>query len=248
MSEHSVYPNAPITEALLDIRVELPTEVTLEKLETFHSYIKSRFPEKQAQQQFTTQLKLSSAGQEILPTSTTPLGYRFVSPGKDKIVQARLNGFTFNKLKPYERWEVFRKEAQELWDLYFKLTNCSRITRIALRYINRIELSLPIKDLKEYILTTPEIAPDIAQELTHFFMQVFIRNTDKDATAAITETLQPNTINNKNVFLILDIDVFQERNFLNDMAKMWENFETLRDFKNEVFFKSITKKTEELFL
>ncbi|MFN0169338.1 MAG: hypothetical protein ACKV22_23190 [Bryobacteraceae bacterium] len=40
------YENAPITEALIDIRVELPSGVTLETLEGIHREVKDRYPGK----------------------------------------------------------------------------------------------------------------------------------------------------------------------------------------------------------
>lgn len=41
------FPNAPITEALLDIRVKLPGQTDLAKLAAIHDTIKQRYPTKQ---------------------------------------------------------------------------------------------------------------------------------------------------------------------------------------------------------
>lgn len=171
MSEYTVFPNAPITEALLDIRVELPNEVDIKKLEVFHDRISGRFPEKKIKGAFEVKVQLSPEGTpQSLPASGGPQGYLFRSPNENKIVQARLDGFTFNKLKPYENWEIFRSEAYKFWNMYLQLFSPYKITRIALRYINRIEAPLPIKDLKEYILTNPEIAPKLPQSLSQLFL------------------------------------------------------------------------------
>lgn len=246
MSEYTVFPNAPITEALLDIRVELPEDVTLAKLGTFYDYVKERFSEKQERISFTAGFKLSQEGPETLPTSGGPDGYLFRSSVENKIVQARLDGFTFNKLKPYENWEVFLSEARKLWDFYFQLTNPLKITHIALRYINRIEIPLPMNEFKEYILTVPEIASDLPQGLSQFFMQLVIPNDLIDAVAIINQTMEPVTPKQE-LPLIFDIDVSKVVSYKGDNINMWEDFESLRAFKNEFFFKSITKKTEELF-
>jgi hypothetical protein len=74
----------------------------------------------------------------------TPIGWRFVSPDKLHVFQARLNGFTFSRLPPYVDWESFRTEARRLWDLYRAVANPIAPTRIAVRYINRLDLPLPI--------------------------------------------------------------------------------------------------------
>ena len=246
MGKYTVFPKAPITEALLDIRVELPTEVSLAKLETVHDLVKERFPVKGQRIPFQADIKVSPEGVQIeSPPSSGPDGYVFRSPNGGKIVQARLDGFTFNKLKPYEKWEMFRDEAHELWNVYFRTAKPIRITRIALRYINRIEIPLPLKDLKEYILTTPEIAPKLPQALTHFFMRLVIPNPDIDATAIITQTIEPPIANR--LPLIFDIDVFREIVYMGNKTEMWDEFEKLRQFKNDIFFDSLTEKAKELF-
>ncbi|HEY4481765.1 MAG TPA: TIGR04255 family protein [Candidatus Brocadiaceae bacterium] len=245
MDEYIVFPNSPITEALLDIRAEYSREITLAELESFHNLIKEDFPEKQQRIQFTAGLKISQKGPEALQTSGVPDGYLFKSTIYNKIVQTRLDGFTFNKIKPYENWEKFRLEARKLWDLYFKMTTPSKITRIALRYINRIEIPLPIKDFKEYILGIPDVPPKLPQELSHFFIQCTIPSRAIGANAIITLTMEDPT-NNK-LPIIFDIDVFRNNIYINNEAKIWDDFEKLRIFKNDIFFNSITEKTKELF-
>ena len=47
MNKYTVFPNAPIVESLLDIRVELPEKINLMMLEGFYDKIKEHFPEKQ---------------------------------------------------------------------------------------------------------------------------------------------------------------------------------------------------------
>lgn len=247
MNEYTVFPNAPITEALLDIRVQLPEEVDIKKLETFHDSIKKRFPEKKQRRSVAVKIPiLPESASSTLPVAGGPDGYLFRSPNENKIVQARLDGFTFNKLKPYENWKTFCSEANIFWDMYLKKFNPKKITRIALRYINRIEVSLPIKDFKEYILTNPEVAPKLPQSLSHFFMQIIMPKPEIEANAIITQTMDKPT-ESQRLPLILDIDVFKEAVYVDNKEKIWKDFENLRVFKNEIFFNSITEKTKELF-
>lgn len=247
MQKHTVFQNAPIKEALLDVRVELPNDVDLKKLEIFHSLVKERFPERQERKFIKAEFKLSpEIASAQFPTSSGTVGYLFRSPSEKKIVQARLDGFTFNKLKPYENWEVFRSEANELWNLYLQVANPLRITRIALRYINRIDIPLPLRNFKEYILTTPEVAPSLPQALSHFFMRLVIPNPEIRAIATIIETME-NPVDNQRLPLILDIDVWRETTYEANQPEMWDDFEQLREFKNDIFFNSITEKTKELF-
>jgi len=247
LSEYTVFPNAPITEALLDIRVELPEDVDINKIETFHEHVKDRFPDKKTRGAFAIGVQLMPDGTpQSLPASGGPQGFLFRSPNENKIVQARIDGFTFNKLRPYENWTVFRSEAKSLWNMYVDQFVPKKVTRIALRYINRIEVPLPIKDFKEYILTNPEIAPKLSQFIDHFFMQVILPNPEIQAKAVITQTMEPATDKNK-LPLILDIDVFMEAVYVDNKEEIWTDFEKLHVFKNEIFFNSLTDKAKELF-
>jgi len=247
LSDYTVFPNAPITEALLDIRVQLPPEINLDMLKTFHDPIKERFPAKEERISFEASFKVSPKEDPVvLPSMRKPDGYLFRSTIENKVVQARLDGFTFNKLKPYKNWGTFSSEALELWKLYLEIAKPIKIIRIALRYINKIEIPIPMNEFKDYILTVPEIAPNIPQALAHFFMQLVIPNPEIGATAVISQTIEPITPNQR-VPLIFDIDVFKEAVYVDNKDEVWLDFENLRKFKNDIFFKSITKKTEELF-
>lgn len=239
------FPNPPIVEAILDIYVKLPDEVGINNLEVFHESVKEDFPQKQKRIAHALNFNISPEGVESSSSSGGMDGYLFRSVTQNKIVQARRDGFSFNKLKPYENWKAFRTEARKLWNLYFKIAKPLEITRIALRYINRIEIPLPINDFKDYILTNPELAPKLPQELESFFMQLVIPKSDIFAKAVIIQTME-NPINN-NLPLIFDINVFKEVNFKANKSEIWEEFEKLHVFKNDIFFDSLTKKAKELF-
>lgn len=247
MEKYPVFPNAPIIEALLDIRVELPKDVALEKLESAFDAMKGRFPVKKRGLTCRTGFERSSKGEiTTIPASEIPNGFHFSSSDGTKTVQSRFDGFTFNKLKPYENWPKFRDEAQELWNQYFEIVKPLKIVRIALRYINQIEIPLPVKNLEKYILTLPKLAPKLPQPVSNYFMQFTISNLNLEATAIITQTMKSPTPTGK-LPVILDIDTFKLQAYSENKQQMWNEFENLRNFKNDIFFDSLTDKTKELF-
>jgi len=194
LSDYTVFPNAPITEAVIDIKAQLPEETDLKSLESFHDHIKNRFSEKQEQRFLKADFKLSQKDKlSSLPTKTGTQGYFFRSHKEKKVVQSKIDGFAFNKLKPYENWELFRSEGRDLWELYSEIVNPIRVIRIGLRYINRIEVPLPFNDFSEYLLTNPQIAPNLPQAVSHFFMRLEVPNPDIEATAIITQTMDKPT-------------------------------------------------------
>lgn len=245
MSQYSVFSNAPIVESVLDIQFEQSDGMCLEKIETFHNSIKDRFPNVEKKATSKAHIKISEQGPAIDGSSIDWVGFRYDSPSDKKIIQAKLDGFSFNKLKPYENWEVFSSEARELWERYSEIIQPIRIKRIALRYINRIDIPLPVNDFKEYILTIPEIAHSLPQGLSNFFMRLEIPKPDINAMAIINEVMDQMTVP-QILPIIFDIDVFKLVNY-NEHNEMWKDFDQLRIFKNDIFFESMTDKAKGLF-
>ena len=129
------YENAPITEALIDIRVELPASLTgLQVLESVHDHVKIRYPGEKKRIYLQGQF---SAGDEVgASASQTLMGFSFSSDDGKQIFQARRDGFTFSRLRPYGSWPELRDEARRLWDIYGEMVSPEKITRVAVRYIN----------------------------------------------------------------------------------------------------------------
>ena len=193
------------------------------------------------------EIKASPVPEVSQSATGEPDGYLFTSVDGRQVVQARLDGFTFSRLKPYDKWTTLRDEAQELWQHYVRIASPETVTRVALRYINRIEIPIPMRDFKDYILTTPEIAPDLPQGLGSFFMRLVIPDPKAQAVAIVTETMEPIDESRNRLPLIFDIDVFRMAAFNIQDNAMWEAFEYLHYLKNDIFFKSITLKAKELF-
>jgi uncharacterized protein (TIGR04255 family) len=242
MSIH--YENAPISEALVDIRVELPSSVTLETLELIHHHVKNKYPRMEkriyVQGQFFAGNEVGAAAKQTI------MGYAFTSNDGKQVFQARLDGFTFSRLRPYGTWLELRDESRRLWDIYRDVVTPSKTMRIAVRYVNQIDIPLPHIDYKDYFRTTPEVSPDLPQELSGFFMQLQFPQPAFDGTLILTQlAIPPPTPNTSSV--VLDLDVFKQTLEPLSEGELWTLLGTLRDRKNDFFEGCITDKTRELF-
>ena len=237
------YSKAPLTEAVLDIRVELPSEITLQKLRDIQVGEEENYPRRE--DSIIVVGQVSMGAQVGASAKQTPNGYRFVSQDNRQIFQARTDGFTFNRLAPYETWESFRDEARRLWEIYRPIANPKNISRLALRYINRLDLPLPLKDFKDYLRTFPEISSDMSQGLSGYFMQLQLPQPDLEAMLHLNQTLIPPPTPNF-VSVVLDLDLFCKDNVPSEDQEIWKRFEILRTRKNEVFEACITNKTRRL--
>ncbi len=241
-----VFRNAPITEALIDIRTELPHSVSLADLEVLHRSIQTQYPEKQRRTMWEGLFELRGELGARAKTQSQVVGYLFKSADGKQVVQFRLDGFSFSRLRPYTQWEDVYREARRLWDIFRGHTKPIRVNRLATRYINSIEIPAKKFDYDDYFTAAPRIPPALPQVLGHFFTRLVVPFANEGAKAIIVQTPseKPDPVNST---VILDIDVYAEGNVAPGDQKIDEIFAMLRKVKNEIFFNSVTDKTKELF-
>ncbi len=245
MEEYKILKNAPITEALIDIRVKLSANFDVQKIDSLYESIKEQYPHKEKQR--ISKVEIETKEHKVKTISAKINGYRYLSPDKKQIIQARMDGFTFNRLQPYSKWEDLRNEAHRLWVLYRDITSPEAITRVAVRYINNLNIPLPIKDFGYYLTAPPIVPEELSQLVPNFLTRITIYEPSLDANAIITQALEPLPTEVKRAPIILDIDVFKYRQEGIEEKDAWETIEKLRHLKNKIFFKSITSNLKEMY-
>lgn len=175
------------------------------------------------------------------------IGCKFVSHDGHFVFQARLDGFAFSQLAPYGEWKDFRSAARVAWDAYKKGANPTRIHRVGVRFINRVDIPAaqgePI-DLDEYFNTAPRIAAQLPQSMTNYFMRLQIPLREPGALAIVMETGVPPPAEGL-LSTVLDIDVIVETKSF-DESGAWETIDRLRHHKNGIFESCITDKVRAL--
>jgi uncharacterized protein (TIGR04255 family) len=246
MTTHRHYTKASITEALIDLRVELPSELALAALREIQRSIESDYPI--VEDLMVAQGSFQAGSNVTATASQSRVGYRCLSSDEKRILQARVDGFTFSQLAPYDTWETLRNEAQKLWQVYSSVTQPKTIQRVAVRYINRLDLPIDASgslDFKDYLRTVPEISPHLPQGLSDYFMQLQIPQPDLQASLILNEAIFPPVTQNI-VSVLLDIDLFSTVEFFADHEAAWGLLEKFHDRKNEIFEACITDRTREL--
>lgn len=243
------YPNPPIREALVDIKIESLAASSLKTLEGLHDRLRDRYPTKKTRHRWegfveTKEDRLISAAQKYLGSD----GFLFISSDEHQVVQFRLDGFTFNRLRPYppQGWPVVRDEAARMWDLYSEAVSPTTVIRIGLRYINEIVVPQSPIELDEYLTAAPRIPGDLPQTLDHYLTRLVIPFPELDAKATITQSAG-NPINPNSTSIILDIEVLTDAPRKADSRAVWELLDQFRAIKNKIFKACLHPKAEELF-
>jgi uncharacterized protein (TIGR04255 family) len=237
------YPNAPITEAVIDIQVA--PQVNLDALEKSHIG-EAGYPTIEKLNAASGQMTFGPDANAFAAATSQPFGYLYRSLDQLQIYQARSNGFTFSRLGRYPHWNAIRAEAQRLWEKYRAAAHSSEITRVAVRYVNRIDIPLPFNSFTDYLRTVPQLSPDLPMGLSGYFMQLVIHlaeiNGDGIINQTIIEPAKPGVVS-----VVLDIDIFRTIEIPQSEAELWNLFEDLREQKNKVFEACITDEARRLF-
>lgn len=242
------YPKAPITEALIDIRVIYPQGTTLEKLRKFGAEVRDHYPHENAREMMEGRFDFS-ASQPLSQSSRSTVGYIFHSADRKQAVQVRLDGFTFSRFAPYQNWDHMMAETKRLWNVFISLLEPTLVLRVAVRYVNQI--NLPLKEgtlsFEHYLSTFPKIGTDDDILLEQFFLRLVMPQKDISAQMILTEALLPQQ--GASLGVILDIDLFRENLTLPIRSgEIWDMLEKFRERKNKFFEVSITDAARELFV
>ena len=244
------YSRAPIVEAVIDLRVSLDRAITLDDLAKVHAQESQRYPQVKKRMEVQGEIGLEETGVRAAAFGTQT-GHVLTSTDEKHIAQIRLDGFSFSRLAPYDSWAPFHDEAMRLWTLYRQIASPEFVTRLGVRYINRLDIPSQIIEITDYLRTSPEISPALPQTLAGYFMQIQIPLPDYEAIVNINSTIveppNPNT-----TALVLDIDTFKEVNLSLSSESFDDDLEEgltqLRRAKNFVFEGCITPATREMII
>jgi uncharacterized protein (TIGR04255 family) len=243
------YLKAPIFEAIIDIQVRVSSAPPPGVFTRLASELSGTFPTSTSINQF--QLNIVNN----VPGGITPVGHpvrisgvRLTRPQNDRVLQIQPRGMTFSHLPPYTRWNIFSREARPLWQRYVEFVKPDAVTRVALRYINRIYIPHQRFEMSDYFHLYPRIPEKIPQDVSGFFMQFQMPQADlaKDATAVINMA-SAGLREDGAQGTVLDIDLFTPCELEPSTEEIFSLLEIIRTRKNELFEACITDRSRELF-
>lgn len=244
-----IFPNAPLTEALIDIQVNLPPNVEIGRLEGMHAQIAGAYPDKKPRRKWEFELQLSTKEEVQVAAASKDLGvdgFLFTSADGKQVVQFRLDGFTFSRLKPYQDWQPMFAEAVRLWDIYRRECRPASVTRLATRYINQIQIPHPRPRMEDFFAEPPKVPTGLPQDAEEFFTRLVISYPADNVKAIVTMTRGTSSDPTK-TSVLLDIDAFTKVDLPHDDERIPHVLGRLRQIKNDIFLGSVTEKTKELF-
>jgi uncharacterized protein (TIGR04255 family) len=246
MAEPRPLARPPIVEALVDFRVAVAAPVDASKFESLRDELAARFPTAEQKQRVGSQLTIEAGKVASATTQVVAVGLFFRSADEKRIAQFRTDGFTVNHLAPYSSGDALLTDALDLWPLYQTIAKPQAVTRIALRYINRLELPYrPGDDFTRFLTTPPDLPVPAPRTVSSFLSRIVAH--ESPATVIVTQRLEGVPGNGPPTVLI-DIDAFQDGQLPSSRHDLAERFQQLRGLKNRTFFALLTDEAVGLYL
>lgn len=245
MAEIRHLADAPIREAVLDVRIPGPPTVDPQRLREALTSVEP-FPEIQDLKQGSISFRLSPDGEpESHAEGTELVGVRGATGDGLWVVQYRRGGMTFSRLRPYPGWDTFVDRARPFVERFIESVRPPFIERLALRYINVFRLPNPC-DPSEYFVAPPSLPKPLRLQVNNLVSRLTVLDPDTGLQAHVAHVLQDD-LQPDRMGMILDIDVFTVARLEADASRLWPGLDELRDLKNRIFFESITDQNAEVF-
>lgn len=252
MVEAKSYRKPPVSEALIDIRVDPLPATQLSVIKSLHEQVIGDYPTQKPQQRWEGSWVIGEATVTTAQKTFGIAGYSFESRDKKRVVQYRLDGFTCNFLKPdpseaWVGWKHLRDESKRTWTLYANALGVQEVVRVAVRYINKIVIPGPIVELTDYLTTPPDVPKNLEyQNLSSFLSRVTVIIPELHASATITQApaREPRL---DEVVVLLDIDIVRSQRIPSSSEALWQTLDRFREIKNRIFEESLMPRAKELF-
>jgi len=238
------YKRAPIQEAIIDLRLDTPCSYDAAAKAARKAKGEYFYSDPEGINEVTLD---TLTGKHTSKQSQT--GVKLSSLDRADVALFRINGFTSARLAPYFGWDNFCARTRRDWNIYKTALAHSKVVRIGVRYVNRIDIPTDpgaLRNLENYLTVFPNLPPGQFAPMTAYNIQVVRPFLVDNCNIIINSGLIPSPLLN-HMSLVLDIDVGCDSHIPIKDADMWELITRMRAHKNEIFEGCITDESRRIF-
>jgi uncharacterized protein (TIGR04255 family) len=153
----------------------------------------------------------------------------------------------FSQLAPYPGWDVFFERFCRDWAAWKRTLGYRKITRIGVRYINRIDIpaTAPIIEHEEYLNIYPHMPTEL-QSLMAYSVVAQLPLPDIGCILTLNSSSAPSQLLGHAAFIV-DQDIGKDDDPPQSDEEIYALLNQIRVKKNEVFEACITPRARELF-
>ncbi len=240
--------NPPITEALLEIKFNPNKNVTVNKLNEFANALSTVYSNVEPVENQSFEFMYSKEEGAQHEVNIEPSGVKLTNAQKNRVIIAAIDKFVVSFMAPYTPWPDLKDTAQRLFTQYLEYAPQTEITRLGMRYINKIKL--PLKEnfsFQRYINTFPPIPKHelLTNSISKFETVIVLPHEDIQCVSTVRQVLLDSETDGGTEYLpfILDVDVYQNNTYaLEEFNSIWDVYEKMRLKKNAIFFSTLTEE------
>ena len=241
----SPYRRPPITEAVLELR--LADQLEIDQVEKIRDRLVEEYP---ILPQMLQNISVLAGPGDQHRSQIDFGGYRLLSADATDIVIVGRSNISTSRLAPYTDWERFTGGAKRNWATWRKVAGWHEVSRVGVRYINRIDVPNPEQrpvPIDDYLVFRPVFPVFEGWEGVDTFAingVAAIANTPFKVILNAGSTPSPMV---RTTSFLLDIDISQEGNLPKNDDGLWTLIDQIRAHKNRIFEASVTDLSRKLF-
>lgn len=245
------YRNAPIEEALVEFQFAPGREwdPTVPGKLHEHPAIKQAYPGTPRTQKILQAALQQPAQPGQVPGLSLQEGVgriQLLSSDGRQILGIGSGSLSIHVLRPYSGWGEFRPRIEAALRAYADVVHSAEITRIGVRYINKIEISEPIVDLANYFRCGPVSSVEGLPERIEEFLSRVVYGYEDGAKLVLTLASVQNSPH-KPTF-VLDVDTFRPCSSAHiEFSHLMDIVDDLHRREGQAFESVITEATRSVF-
>jgi uncharacterized protein (TIGR04255 family) len=242
-----LYERPPITEAV--IALTFAEAIEARDLEKADSNFGRLYPHHQGARNLNVHVLVPPAP-NLRPDTTVnkdEMGHRRSSDDQTQIVILWSTSFVFSQLAPYPGWDDFFGRFVRDWTLWKKSIGYRKISRVGVRYINRIDIPITgdLTHYEEFLNLYPQM-PDELGPVFAYGIQTQFAYHEIDGRITINSASVPSLLL-ENASFLFDQDIYKESNIPQNEEGLYKLLNQIHVKKNAVFEACITDRARELF-
>ncbi len=242
------YNSPPIVEAVIGINFE--NELKDKEVTSISKKFASYYSSNQSIKNVAVNLEIDQAKKSSKTPNTTyteTLGRKLSYNDMTELLVIWPSTFTFSQLAPYSGWDDFFGRFVRDWKIWKRANKYRKISRIGVRYINRIDIPFSDSEIKheEFLNIYPKV-PGIIPTLDAYSINIVAKLSHIGCNLKINSSVVPPPLLNHTSFLI-DQDIHISSSLPQKDDDIYALLNLIRIEKNKVFESCISDKARELF-
>jgi uncharacterized protein (TIGR04255 family) len=239
------YPSPPIEEALVEFRVDSNKEWDPTIPGKLHERIKTSYPGKPREQRARqTSFREVEGGPAQVFVHDAVARVHLINDTGSESVSVGPNVLSVHQLKPYKGWTAFKPRVLEALHAYLEVTENPLISRVGVRYINKIVINEETVNIGEYFHYVPAVPEGLPAQVGGFSNRAEHFYSDGARLVVRFESLSDPSAT---PVFVLDLDLIWEPSSPMPKGEALARVEELHSREGTAFEALVTDKARNIF-